>query len=67
MKTKENKITVKHGHVGTYEDMKILVVTYGSYCKQNNKEKSVAGRFIFFSNMNETKVSPLAWKSETIP
>ena len=65
-KAKENKTTIKHSVIAPFEDLKSLAVSDGSYCKLDNKEKSVSGRFIFLSNVDESKVSPLMWKSKTI-
>ena len=53
--------------IGDYKDLKILGITDGSYLRVEDKMKSVAGRFIFLSNKEETKVCPLLWKSKTIP
>ena len=40
--------------------------TDASHMTIEQKTKSVSGRVIFLSNKDETKVSPLHWKSKTI-
>ena len=66
-KAKSDTSEVRFQKVGDLKDLKILVVTDGSYLRMEEKTKSVGGRFIFLSNLQETKVSPLMWKSKTIP
>jgi hypothetical protein len=53
--------------VGEFKDLKILAVSDGAYLRLEDKTKSVAGRMIFLSNLNETRVCPLMWKSKSIP
>ena len=47
--------------------MKILTVTDTAYLKLEDKTKSVMGRFIFMTNIDESVVAPIVWKSKCIP
>ena len=66
-KAKSGKSEILFKRIGDYKDLKILGITDGSYLKMEDKMRSVAGRFIFLSNLEETRVCPLLWKSKTIP
>ena len=66
-KAKGDKSEVLFKRIADFKDLKILVVSDGSYLKMEEKTRSVGGRFIFLSNQDETKVSPLMWKAKTIP
>ena len=60
------KSEVKFTKIGAFEDLKILVVTDAALNKRDNRTKSVKGKFVFLSNKEETKVSPIMWKSKSI-
>ena len=45
--------------------MKFLAISDASYYKTEDKRKSIEGRFIFLSNLEETRVSPIMWKART--
>ena len=66
-KAKANESQIRFSKLGNFEELKVLVVTDGAYLKLEDKTKSVMGRFVLLSNMSETKVSPLSWKSKSIP
>ena len=57
---------IKYSKVSEFEDLKILAITDGGLNRRDDRTQSVAGRIIFLSNSNETKVSPLLWKSKKI-
>ena len=59
--------TIRYSKVDSFDKLKILAITDGAYLKLEDKTKSVMGRFIFLSNLDESKVVPLVWKSKTIP
>ena len=66
-KAKQHESVISFSKIGPFEDLKILVVSDRAYLRQEEKTKSVMGRFIFLSNSDETIVSPLVWKCKTIP
>ena len=43
--------------------MKVLAISDASYCKTEDKMKSIEGRFL--SKLEETRVSPIMWKART--
>lgn len=63
-KSKPSSITFKH--VDSFNNLKILAYTDASYLSIEDKTKSVAGKLLFLSNKEETRVCPLDWKSKTI-
>ena len=63
----EHDTVIRYSKVGNFEDLKILGISDGAYLKLEEKTKSVAGRIIFLSNLEETVVSPILWKSKSIP
>ena len=65
-KAKSTESFVKFGHIGKFQDLKILTYTDASHLTVEEKSKGVSGKLIFLSNKNETKVSALHWKSRTI-
>ena len=65
-KAKETNSFTKFSRIGNFEDLKILTHTDASFSTVEQRSKSVAGKIIFLSNKDETKVSPLHWKSKTI-
>ena len=66
-KAKEGNYINKFTKIRNFQDLKILVVTDGSYLKLEEKTKSVMGRFVFLSDKHEMKVNPLCWKAKSIP
>ena len=66
-KAKENDSRIKFSPVGPLEKIKVLVYSDASYLTIEGKAKSVAGKLIFLSSEDERVVSPLLWKSKTIP
>ena len=65
-KMKKRSGVVKYSHVGDLKTLKILTISDGSYLKLENKTISICGEFIFLSNADETKISPIFWKSKSI-
>ena len=65
-KAKASVSCVQFGHIGNFEDLKILTFTDASHLTVEEKSKGVSGKIIFLSNKNESLVSPLHWKSKTI-
>lgn len=57
---------VEYKKVGSYGDLKIVAISDASFKKIDSGAKSVAGRIVFLSNKDETRVSPLMWKGKTI-
>ena len=57
---------VKFSKIGRFEDLKIIGISDASFNTKDDKTKSVMGKLILLSNLNETKVSPILWKSKTI-
>ena len=66
-KAKKSESFLKFGRIGNFDDLKILTHTDASHLTMDEKSKGVAGKIIFLSNKDETCVSPLHWKSKTIP
>ena len=66
-KAKDHKSVVRFTRVGNFEDMKVLAIADGAFCKKEEKTKSVMGRFVFLTNKEESVVVPIVWKSKTIP
>ena len=66
-KAKEYKSVVRFTRVGNFEDLKVLSIADGAYCKKEEKTKSVMGRFVFLTNQEESVILPIIWKSKTIP
>ena len=58
---------IKFGRIGKFENLKILAFSDAAHLNADNKCRGTSGRIIYLSNADETKVSPLAWKSKTIP
>ena len=58
---------IKFSKIGNFNDMKILTYSDASFMTIENKSRSIAGKIIFLSNQDESKLSPLCWKSKTIP
>ena len=65
-KAKQSKDVVRFSKIGKYESLKILAISDGSYCKLENKVRSVSGKFVFLTISEETIVAPIIWKSKTI-
>ena len=57
---------MKFSHIGGFKDLKILTYTDASHLTVEEKSKGVAGKIIFLSNKEETRVSPLHWKAKPI-
>ena len=57
---------MEYKKVGSYGDLKIVAISDASFKKIDSGAKSVAGRIVFLSNKDETRVSPLMWKGKTI-
>ena len=66
-KAKANPGEIRYGRVGNFENLKILGISDASYLKQEERTKSVMGRMIFLSSLQEDKVAPIVWKAKTIP
>ena len=66
-KAKSGDSFIKYGHIGEFKNLKILTHTDASYSTMEERTKSVSGKIVFTSNMNESVVSPIHWKSKTIP
>ena len=66
-KAQESSSEIIFRPIGKFEDLKILAHTDASYRNVENKTRSVAGRIIYLSDKTENKLSPLGWKSKTIP
>ena len=58
---------IKFGRIGNSEDLKVLAFSDAAHLNADNKCRGTAGRINYLSNGDETRVSPLAWKSKTIP
>ena len=58
---------IRYGKVGDLSQVKILGISDASYLKQEERTKSVMGRMIFLSSLEEDKVVPVVWKAKTIP
>ena len=65
-KTKKINGKVRYGRIGDFKDLKVLAISDASYCKTEEKSKSIEGRIIFLSNLEESRVSPIMWKARTI-
>ena len=66
-KAKSNNTFVKFRNIGNFEQLKVLTYTDASYLTLDDKTRSTAGKVLFLSNQEEKIVSPLIWKSKTIP
>ena len=66
-KAKANPGEIRYGRVGNFENLKILGISDASYLKQEERTKSVMGRMIFLSSLQEDRVAPIVWKAKTIP
>ena len=66
-KAKSTKSFVKFSYIGAFTDLKILAYTDASHLTMEERTKGVSGKVIFLSNKEESVVSPLFWKSKTIP
>ena len=58
---------VRYSRIGDLSDLKILAISDGGLNRREERTQSVMGKTIFLSNMDETRVAPLLWKSKTIP
>ena len=68
VKQAKNEISqIKFGKIGKFEDLKVLAFSDAAHLNADDKCRGTAGRIIYLSNTDETRVSPLAWKSKTIP
>ena len=65
-KAKKTKGVVKYSRIGTFSDLKILAISDGGLNRMEDRTLSVMGKTLFLSNQEETRVSPLLWKSKTI-
>ena len=65
-KAKSLESFIKLSQIGNYEDLKFLTYTDASHLTMEEKTKGVAGKIIFLSNKEETRVSSVHWKAKTI-
>ena len=65
-KAKKVNGIVRYSRIGELSDLKILAISDGGLNRREDRTQSVMGKTIFLSNKDETKVSPLLWKSKTI-
>ena len=66
-KAKAYKGEIRYGRIGDLSKIKILGISDASYLKQEEKTKSVMGRMVFLSSLEEDRVAPILWKAKTIP
>ena len=66
-RTKAHRSEIRFSRVGDFQNLKILGITDAAYLKLEEKTRSVGGRMVFLSNLEETKAVPLFWKAKTIP
>ena len=64
---KNERSQIKFGRIGKIEELKILAYSDAAHLNADDKCRGTSGRIIYLSNEDETRVSPLAWKSKTIP
>ena len=66
-KAKAYKGEIRYGRIGDLSNIKILGISDASYLKQEERTKSVMGRMVMLSSLEEEKVAPILWKAKTIP
>ena len=64
-KAQTEQVAVKYSKLGKWKDIRVGVYTDSSYRNDENKVKSVGGRFVSLFNKDGV-LSPLLWKSKTI-
>ena len=58
-KAKSSPGYIKYGRIGNLSNLKVLGISDASYLKQEEKTKSVMGRMIFLSSLEEDREAPI--------
>ena len=64
-KAQKENVSIKFSKLGNLADLRIVAYTDSSYRNDQEKVKSIGGRYIGLANQ-ESIVSPITWKSKTI-
>ena len=64
-KAQKENVSIKFSKLGKFQDLRIIAFTDSSYRNDQDKVKSVGGRYIGLAN-KDNRISPITWKSKTI-